>query len=44
MPVANRALMLLKPLPAQTFPLRDLAKAQQMFMLKRHVGNIVVET
>ena len=35
---------LLKPLLAQTFPLKDLGKAQEMFMLKQHVGNIVVET
>ena len=35
---------LLKPLLAQTFPLRDLAKAQEAFMRKAHVGNIVVTT
>ena len=35
---------LLKPLLAQTFPLKDLGKAQEMFMLKQHVGNVVVET
>jgi len=35
---------LLKPLLAQTFPLRDLAKAQEAFMQKAHVGNIVVTT
>ena len=35
---------LLKPLLAQTFPLRELARAQEAFMLKKHVGNIVVET
>lgn len=34
---------LLKPLLAQTFPLRDLGKAQQVFLEKKHVGNIVVE-
>ncbi len=32
----------LKPLLAETFPLRDLVKAQEAFMAKRHVGNIVV--
>jgi NADPH:quinone reductase-like Zn-dependent oxidoreductase len=31
------------PLLAQTFPLKDLAEAQQMFMQKKHVGNIVVD-
>ncbi len=35
---------LLKPLLAQTFPLGDLGKAQEVFMLKQHIGNIVVET
>lgn len=35
---------LLKPLLARTFPLRDLAKAQEAFMQKGHVGNIVVTT
>ena len=34
---------LLKPLLAQSFPLKELGKAQEMFMLKQHVGNIVVE-
>ncbi len=33
---------LLKPLLAMTFPLRDLVKAQEAFMAKGHVGNIVV--
>ncbi len=33
---------LLKPLLAQTFPLRELAAAQEAFMQKQHVGNIVV--
>ena len=32
----------LKPLLAATYPLRDLASAQEAFMAKRHVGNIVV--
>jgi NADPH:quinone reductase-like Zn-dependent oxidoreductase len=32
----------LRPLLAGTFPLRDLAKAQQMFQQKSHVGNIAV--
>lgn len=32
----------LKPLLAATYPLRDLAAAQQAFMTKSHVGNIVV--
>ncbi len=35
---------LLRPLLAQTFPLRDLGKAQEAFLQKKHVGNIVVET
>ncbi|MGD2172136.1 MAG: alcohol dehydrogenase family protein [Gammaproteobacteria bacterium] len=34
---------LLRPLLARTFPLRDLALAQETFMQKQHVGNIVVE-
>lgn len=33
---------LLKPLLAQSFPLADLAKAQEAFMAKKYVGNIVV--
>ncbi len=33
---------LVEPLLAMTFPLRDLAKAQEAFMAKAHVGNIVV--
>ncbi len=32
----------LRPMLAQVFPLRELAKAQEAFMAKRHVGNIVV--
>jgi NADPH:quinone reductase-like Zn-dependent oxidoreductase len=32
----------LKPVLAHTFALRDLATAQEVFMAKRHVGNIVV--
>ena len=35
---------LLKPLLAQSFPLQDLGLAQEVFMQKKHVGNIVVET
>lgn len=31
-----------KPLVARSFPLRDLARAQEAFMAKSHVGNIVV--
>lgn len=31
-----------KPLLAATYPLRELAKAQQAFIAKQHVGNIVV--
>ena len=34
----------LRPLLAKTFPLHDLAQAQQVFLEKKHVGNIVVET
>lgn len=33
---------LLKPLLAETFPLAELGKAQEAFMAKRYVGNIVV--
>jgi NADPH:quinone reductase-like Zn-dependent oxidoreductase len=32
----------LLPVLAQTFPLRELATAQEVFMAKKHVGNIVV--
>jgi NADPH:quinone reductase-like Zn-dependent oxidoreductase len=32
----------IKPLLAASYPLRDLAQAQQAFIAKRHVGNIVV--
>ena len=32
----------IKPLLAVSYPLRDLAKAQEAFIAKRHVGNIVV--
>jgi len=32
----------IKPLLAQTFPLKDLAMAQEAFAAKKHVGNIVV--
>ena len=35
---------LLQPLLAQTFPLSDLGRAQEAFMQKKHVGNIVVTT
>jgi NADPH:quinone reductase-like Zn-dependent oxidoreductase len=34
---------LLKPLLAHAFPLEDLGIAQEMFMQKQHVGNIVVK-
>ncbi len=34
---------LLEPQLAAVYPLRDLAAAQQAFLAKRHVGNIVVE-
>ena len=34
---------MLKPLLARSFALQYLGKAQEMFMLKKHVGNIVVE-
>ena len=33
----------LTPLLAETFPLRELAQAQQLFLQKKHVGNIVVD-
>ena len=32
----------LKPMLAATYPLADLHKAQQAFIDKQHVGNIVV--
>ncbi len=32
----------LQPMLARTFPLKDLAEAQETFQLKKHVGNIVV--
>lgn len=32
----------IKPMLAETFPLEDLTKAQQAFIDKQHVGNIVV--
>jgi NADPH:quinone reductase-like Zn-dependent oxidoreductase len=32
----------IRPLLAETFPLKDLVKAQQAFIAKQHVGNIVV--
>ena len=32
----------IRPLLAKTYPLRELAKAQETFLAKRHVGNIVV--
>ncbi|MBI1386724.1 MAG: zinc-binding dehydrogenase [Rhizobiales bacterium] len=32
----------LRPILAATFPLRDLARAQEAFISKRHIGNIVV--
>lgn len=32
----------IKPLLAETFPLAELAKAQEAFIAKKHVGNIVV--
>ncbi|MBX2839473.1 MAG: alcohol dehydrogenase family protein [Gammaproteobacteria bacterium] len=33
----------LKPVLAETWPLQDLAKAQQSFMKKKHIGKIVVK-
>ena len=35
---------LLRPLLARTFPLRELGQAQEAFLQKQHVGNIVVKT
>jgi len=35
---------LLQPLLAHSFPLKDLGKAQEIFMQKQHVGNLVIET
>ncbi|MEC8261179.1 MAG: alcohol dehydrogenase, partial [SAR324 cluster bacterium] len=32
----------IKPLLAKTFPLEMIAKAQQKFLLKKHVGNFVL--
>jgi NADPH:quinone reductase-like Zn-dependent oxidoreductase len=34
---------LLRPLLAQSFPLQELGRAQEAFLQKKHVGNIVVE-
>ena len=34
---------LLKPMLAKTYALRDLVKAQEMFLQKQHVGNVIVE-
>ena len=33
---------LIKPMLAMTFPLRELAQAQEAFITKKHVRNIVV--
>ncbi len=33
----------LRPVLARTFPLRELAKAQETFLKKQHIGNLVVE-
>ena len=33
----------LRPMLAQSFPLRELAGAQEVFIAKKHIGNIVVE-
>ncbi len=35
---------LLQPLLAQSFPLQQLGEAQEVFLQKKHVGNIVVTT
>jgi len=35
---------LLQPLLAHTFPLKDLGRAQETFLQKQHVGNIVIAT
>jgi len=32
----------IRPLLAETYPLSDLVKAQEAFIAKRHIGNIVV--
>ena len=32
----------IKPVLAETYPLKDLHKAQEAFIAKKHVGNIVV--
>ena len=32
----------IKPVLAQTFPLTELHKAQQTFIDKKHIGNIVI--
>ena len=34
---------LLKPLVAHSFPLQELGTAQEAFLRKRHIGNIVVD-
>ena len=33
----------IRPLLAQTFALKDLHKAQEVFLAKRHVGNLVID-
>ncbi|HLH65191.1 MAG TPA: zinc-binding dehydrogenase [Solirubrobacteraceae bacterium] len=33
----------LRPVVAATFPLEELHAAQEMFIAKRHVGNIVIQ-
>ena len=35
--------MEIKPLVAKTYPLREIAAAQEAFMKKGHVGKIVLE-
>ena len=32
----------IKPIVAHTFPLEDIVKAQELFLLKKHIGKIVL--
>jgi NADPH:quinone reductase-like Zn-dependent oxidoreductase len=34
----------IRPVVSASFPLEDLRAAQEMFVAKRHVGNIVIDT
>ncbi|WP_415228012.1 zinc-binding dehydrogenase [Psychromonas sp.] len=34
----------IKPIVAQTFPLEEISRAQDVFLKKKHVGKIVLKT